>query len=91
VWLLSPEYVAVIVFVPVATVVVTHVAVPDVTFVVPQFVFELQLTVPVTSCDFTPFLRVARPYCPLIVAVNVTDCPYVVGLPLETTEVLEVA
>jgi hypothetical protein len=58
---------------------VVHVATPGfpgVTGVVPQPVFALHATVPVTTCDFTP-LRVFRPFTlpfsPLIDAVNVTD------------------
>jgi hypothetical protein len=76
-----------------------HVAVPGlpvVTGVVPQPVFVLHVTVPLTSCGFVPFLPdasrfFASPYSPSIVAVNVTDCPYWEGFTLEATDVLEVA
>ena len=72
-----------------------HVAVPGlpvVTGVVPQPVFALHVTVPVTSSAFGPFGRPFNsPYSPLIVAVNVTDCPYADGLPLEVTTVPDVA
>ena len=83
---------------PTGKLVVVHVAVAvcvcadHVTALELQPVFPLQLTVPVTSSGFTLFpLRLTRLYSALIVAVNVTDCPYVDGLPLELTLVLEVA
>ena len=91
-WLLSPEYVAVIVSVPTGKLVVVQVAVPgvpDVTGVVPHPVFALHVTVPVTSSGLMPFLPGLRPftspYSPGMVAVNVTDCPYVDGFKLEPT------
>jgi len=93
--LLSPEYVAVIVSVPNARDEVVHVAtpgVPDVTAVVPQPVFPLHVTVPETFCGFAcPLRPFTCPYCPLIVAVNVTDWLYTEGFALEATAVLEVA
>ena len=80
-----------------------HVAVPGlpvVTAVVPQPVFELHATVPLTSwaCPATnprprtaPLRPFTSPYCPLIVAVNVTGCPYVDGFVPEVTVVVDVA
>jgi hypothetical protein len=57
---------------------VVHVAVPEVIEVVPQPVFALHVTVPVTTCGRTA-LRVLRfftfPKASLIVAVKVTGCP----------------
>jgi hypothetical protein len=57
---------------------VVHVAVPEVTEVVPQPVFALHVTVPVTTCG-RPAVRLLRffalPNASLIVAVKVTDCP----------------
>jgi hypothetical protein len=63
---------------------------PDVTFVVPQPVFELHATVPVTfgACLPAPFIS---PYSPLIVAVSVTDCPKTEGFRLDVTTVAAVA
>jgi len=93
--LLSPEYVAVITSVPTGSVEVVHVAVPgfpDVTAVVPQPVLLLHVTLPLTFCDFAcPFRPFTSPYCPLIVAVNVTDCPEIDGFALEVTTVAAVA
>jgi hypothetical protein len=48
------------------------------------------------SCERArPLLRLAWPFTfpfsPLIVAVNVTDCPYEDGFALDVTDVLEVA
>ena len=62
-----------------------HSRITDVTAVVPQPVFALHATVPVTSSGFLPLalapLRpLSRLYSPLIVAVNVTDCPKIEGL-----------
>ncbi len=72
-----------------------HVAVPgvpDVTVVVPQPVFPLHVTVPVRFCGFAcPLRPFTCPYCPLIVAVNVTGWLYTDGFALELTAVLEVA
>ena len=62
--------------------------VPEVTGVVPQPVFELQVTVPVTTCERTFPLRLIAPYWPGIVAVNVTDCPYADGFWLELTVIV---
>jgi hypothetical protein len=96
-WLLSPEYDAVIVSVPPGRIDVVQVAtpgLPDVTAVGLHPVFALHVTVPLTTCCFTPFLLVRPltfPFSPLIVAVKVTGCPYVDGLPLEVTVVVEVA
>jgi hypothetical protein len=87
--LLSPEYVAVIESLPTGRVVVVHVATPEVTVVVPQPVFELHATVPLTSCGLTRPL--SCPYWPLTVAVNVTDCPETAGFWLEVSVVLELA
>jgi hypothetical protein len=67
--------------VPPARLLVVQLAIPglpDVTGVVPQPVLPLQVTDPVTSFRFTPRLLTApftSPFSPLIVAVNVTDCP----------------
>ena len=88
--MLSPEYVAVIVSLPpTGRLEVVHVAVPglpDVTDVVPQPVFPLHVTVPVTVIGFAPFFRPRTcPFAPLIVAVNVTDSPYVEGFSPEAT------
>jgi hypothetical protein len=80
-WLLSPEYVAVTASVAApARVEVVHVATPGfpvVTGVVPQPVFALHVTVPLTSWGFPFPFRPLRtsPFSPLIVAVNVTGCP----------------
>jgi hypothetical protein len=79
--------------------VVVQVATPGypLTVLVLQPVFELQVTLPVTSFDFTLPLRPARPFTPpfspVTVAVNVTDCPYVDVLLFEddATDVLDVA
>jgi hypothetical protein len=94
-WLLSPEYVAVIPSVPTGSVDVVHVAVPglpDVTVDALHPVLPLHATVPVTFRDFAcPFRPFTSPYCPLIVAVNVTDCPEIDGLALEVTTVAAVA
>ena len=84
-----------------------HVAVPGlpvVTEVVPQPVFVLHVTDPLTSCarpllarpvnarrSIAPLRPFTSPYWPSIVAVNVTDVPYVDGFALEATAVLEVA
>jgi len=67
---------------------------PDVTAVEPHPVFALHVTLPVTICGF--FLLALAPlftlpFSPLIVAVNVTDCPKFDGLPLVLTLVVEVA
>jgi hypothetical protein len=62
---------------------------PDVTVVVPQLVFVLQATVPLTSFGFA--CPLTSPYWPLIVAVNVTLCPNVDGFRLEVTTVPAVA
>jgi hypothetical protein len=82
-------------------VLVVHVAVAfkltadHVTVLVLQPVFELQLTVPVTSFDFTRPLRLLRPFTKLfsaaIVAVNVTGEPYVDGFTFDVTAVVVVA
>jgi hypothetical protein len=94
-WLLSPEYVAVITSVPTGSVEVVHVAVPglpDVTVDTLHPVFALHVTLPLTFCDFAcPLRPFTCPYCPLIVAVNVTDCPEIDGLALEVTTVAAVA
>jgi hypothetical protein len=62
--------------------------VPEVTWVVPQPVFELHCTVPVTTCDRTFPLRLIAPYWPGIVAVNVSDCPCADGFWLEPTVIV---
>jgi hypothetical protein len=98
VWLLSPEYVAVTVSAPPGKTAVVQVAVPgfpEVTEVVPQPVFVLHVTDPLTSSARTPsectppFL--IKPNCPEIVAVNVTDWPYTDGSVPEVTTVAAVA
>ena len=93
--MLSPEYVAVIPSVPTGSVEVVHVAVPglpDVTVDALHPVLPLHATVPVTFRDFVcPFRPFTSPYCPLIVAVNVTDCPEIDGFALEVTTVAAVA
>jgi hypothetical protein len=82
--LLSPEYVAVTVSLPpvgrAAVVQVATPGFPEVTEVAPQPVFALHVTVPLTSSLWTPgfafFIQpFIKPYCPEMVAVNVTDCP----------------
>jgi hypothetical protein len=91
-WLLSPKYVAVIVSVPTGRTEVVHVAtpgLPDVTVVVPQPVFVLHVTFPVTSFGFA--CPLTSPYWPLIVAVNVTLCPNVDEFRLDVTTVPAVA
>jgi hypothetical protein len=54
-----------------------------------QPVLALQVTDPVGSIGFIPFFPNFRPFvnpfAPLIVAVNVTDCPYVEGFRLDAT------
>jgi hypothetical protein len=81
-WLLSPEYVAVIVSVPTGRRVADEVVqvatpgLPEVTVVVPQPVFVLQVTEPVTTCRFAPALRalpLTLPFSPLMVAVKMSD------------------
>ena len=75
-WSLSPEYVAVTVSLPEGSVDVVQVAapgLPEVTAVIPQPVFALHATEPVTVCGcLEPFARRARPltspYSPLMVA-----------------------
>ena len=64
---------------------------PAVTLLVPQPVFELHVTVPVTVCELTPECPLISPYCPLIVAVNVTDCPKTEGFKPEVTTVAALA
>jgi hypothetical protein len=65
--------------VPCGRVLVMHDAVDGapgltVTGVVPQPVFALQATVPLTAFEYAPsFTFLTKPYCPEIVAVNVTD------------------
>jgi hypothetical protein len=58
---------------------------------VPQPVFELHATVPVTTFG----LRVVRPFTSpvslVIVAVNVTDWPWIDGLELDETATLPLA
>jgi hypothetical protein len=76
--------------------VVVHVAVPglpDVTAVVPQPVFPLHVTVPVTASGFPLAFRplFTSPFCPLLVAVNVTVCPYTSDPRLVATVVVVVA
>jgi hypothetical protein len=94
--LLSPLYVPVTLSEPTPREEVVQVAVPgfpDVTDVVPQPVFELHDTDPVTSSEWMPRdARFSNPYSPLMVAVNVTDCPYTDPLGrLEATDVPAVA
>jgi hypothetical protein len=74
---------------------VVHVAtpgLPDATDVVPQPVLLLHATDPVTFSGFADPLRpFTCPFSPLIVAVNVTDCPNTDGFTLEVTTVAAVA
>jgi hypothetical protein len=74
-WLVSPLYVAVMVSLPTVKPEVMQVAtpgVPEVTAVVPQPVFVLHVTVPVTASEWMPFDFLINPYWPEIVAVKVT-------------------
>jgi hypothetical protein len=71
--------------------------VPEVTEVVPQPVFALHATEPFTASECAPSERIrgltffSKPYCPEIVAVNVTDWPYTDGFVLDVTTVVAVA
>jgi hypothetical protein len=59
-----------------------------------QPVFALHVTVPVTTCCFTPRLVTrpfTSPFSPLMVAVNVTDWPKFDGFALEVTAVVALA
>jgi hypothetical protein len=60
---------------------------------VPQPVFVLQVTDPLTFCGFAPFLPflLTCPFSASIVAVNVTGEPYADGLLLEATDVVVLA
>jgi hypothetical protein len=66
---------------------------PDATVDTLHPVLLLHVTVPVTFCGFAcPLLDpLMSPYSPLIVAVNVTACPYVEGFRLDVTTVSAVA
>ena len=93
-WLLSPEYVAATVFDPMPRLEVVHVATPGYApdnVLAAHPVFALQVTVPVGCIGRIPFLPGFRPFTSpvslVIVAVKVTDPPYVDGFRPEVTVV----
>ena len=82
-WLLSPLYVPVIMLFPSGRLEVAQVAIPGlpvVTVVVPQPVSAApQHRAPHVAAIAFPLASFNSPYSPLIVAVNVTACPYPEG------------
>jgi len=95
-WLLSPEYVAPTVSDPPPRLLVVHDATPGYApdnVLAAHPVFALQVTVPLGCIGCMFFLPALRPFTSpvslVIVAVNVTDPPYVEGFRPELTLVVE--
>jgi hypothetical protein len=86
-WLLSPPYVAVMLSVPTANCVVTHVATPLTSAEVVQPAAPVHVTLPVATRRPAPFFSPCNPYVGVTVAVSVTLCPHTDGFTLLVTTV----